>query len=145
MHATARFQPRPSLATRLAVRGMTLVELIVVIVIIGILASVGTYSYFRYVDSAKQQAARAGIAELRKACELYRSTTGIWPNSLEELLTPAGDYQPTMKRQHLNDPWNHPYLYSNPENSDTFLLYSSGPDGNPDTEDDVREKGDEPQ
>ena len=67
----------------------TLLEVLVVVAILVILASVGTISVLRFLEGAKQDKARTDMQTLYKACKAYYvQTNGQWPQSLEELVTP---------------------------------------------------------
>ncbi|MDH5543628.1 MAG: type II secretion system major pseudopilin GspG [Nitrospinota bacterium] len=108
--------------------GWSLVELIVVMVIIGLLAGLVGPRLFRHVDTAKQKDAKAQIAMLEEALDLYRLENHRYPNS-ELGLAALKDY---LKKELPMDPWGNPYIYNipGPDNRD-FEIVSLGQDGKP--------------
>lgn len=106
-------------------RGMTFVELLAVLVILGLVASVLTVSFAGRFAKGKREIARTQIAQLVQAVETYRLEHGDWPpveQGLAALTTPiASPAAPYfLKPDQLNDPWNNPYA-----------LIVPGPDGYP--------------
>ena len=63
----------------------TLIELMIVITIIGILATISQPSYERYVIKARETALRHQLLETRSALDQYRADRGVFPETLEEL------------------------------------------------------------
>jgi general secretion pathway protein G len=91
--------------------GFTLVELMVVLVIIGLLATVVIINVLPATDKAAKTKARADIATLEQGIEMYRLNKLQYPsgeNGLKALLD-----ENYIKRL-PNDPWGNPYHYSNP-------------------------------
>ncbi len=81
-------------------RGITLVELLVVIVIVGILAAVAIPTYTGYMQRGRRSDAKTALEQLRAAQEIWRAEKGSYSNSLDELKTsmgvavdPVGDYK----------------------------------------------------
>ena len=97
--------------------GFSLVELMVVIVIIGLLATIVIINVMPAADRAATTKARADIATLEQAIEMYRLDHLTYPPVAEGLQAlVAGRYI----RRLPNDPWGQPYHYKVP-----------GPDGRP--------------
>ena len=121
--------------------GFTLVELMVVIVIIGLLATVVLINVLPSQDKAMATKARADIATLEQAMEMYRLDNLSYPSGgagLQALVSaPAGMAQPGRYRPGgyikslPNDPWGRPYQLSVPGRSGPFEIYSLGADGAP--------------
>lgn len=113
-------------------RAFTLVELMVVVVIIGVLATVVTISVTDYLVSAKQNAARSEIATLKNALSLYFMEADRFPSNEEGLALlkkstpshPAG-----ILRSDLEDPWGRTYIYIYPGVRGAYDLASYGADG----------------
>ena len=61
--------------------GMTLVEILAVVVILGLLASILVVSFSGTFGKAKRELAKTGIGEIAKRIELYRLDKGVWPTS----------------------------------------------------------------
>ena len=110
-----------------AERGFTLVELMVVIVIIGLLATIVVINVMPATDRAAVTKARADIATLEQGVEMYRLDHMRYPTSeegLQALL--AGNYI----RRLPNDPWGNAYGYSAPgPEGRPFRIASMGADG----------------
>lgn len=120
--------------------GFTLVELMVVIVIIGLLATVVLINVLPSQDKAMITKSRADIATLEQAMEMYRLDNLSYPSGgdgLKALVSPpagaqAGRYRPGGYIKNLpNDPWGRPYQLSVPGRNGPFEIYSLGADGAP--------------
>lgn len=74
--------------------GFTLLELMIVLTIIGILATLAEPSYERYVVKARETALRQQLLEARNAIDQYRADRGAFPDSLDDLV--AASYLPRM-------------------------------------------------
>ena len=121
--------------------GFTLVELMVVIFIIGLLATVVIINVLPSQDRAMVTKAQADIAILGQALEQYRLDNLTYPSAgdgLQGLVSaPAGLAQPARYRrggyiQRLpEDPWGRPYQYQNPGPDGGPAVFSFGADGAP--------------
>lgn len=121
--------------------GFTLVELMVVIVIIGLLATVVMINVMPSQDKAMATKARADIATLEQAMEMYRLDNLSYPgggDGLNALVNPPpslmqpGRYRPGGYVKSLPaDPWGRPYQLAVPGKSGAFDVYSLGADGAP--------------
>jgi general secretion pathway protein G len=120
------------LSTRGAGSAFTLVELMVVVVILGILATVVTVSVTDYLVKGKQSAAQAEIAQISNALQLFYTEFDRYPDNDEGL---NGLKQPSPTHPHgvlqgdLLDPWGHAYLYIYPGVHGVFDLCSYGANG----------------
>ena len=130
------WRKRPAKA---AEEGFTLVELMVVIVIIGLLATVVMINVLPSQDRAMATKARADIATLEQAVEMYRLDTMSYPPSgeLNALVQPpagaqGGSYRPGGYIRSLpNDPWGRPYQLAVPGRNGPFDVFSLGADAAP--------------
>jgi general secretion pathway protein G len=124
-------------------RGFTLLELMVVIVILGILASyVGVKIIWR-TEEAKVQAARIQMEAFSSALKQYRLDNGVYPGTeqgLPALVEPPSTGQTPKKWQKggyiesktvPKDPWGNDYVYVSPGTHDDFDVTSYGADGQP--------------
>lgn len=121
--------------------GFTLVELMVVIVIIGLLATIVAINVIPSGDTARVQKAKADIATIEQALEMYRLQFSTYPTTAQGLQAlvsaPAGvDASRYQKGGYIkklpDDPWNRPYLYAAPGRhgeADVWTLGADGRDG----------------
>lgn len=124
--------------THRASRGFTLLELLVVMVIIGLLASYVGPRYFAQLGKSEAGAAKAQIEALAKALDTYRLDVGAYPKTesgLQALMVrPVGESRwqgPYLQKEVPMDPWGHPYIYRLPGHKGDFDLMSYGKDGQP--------------
>lgn len=66
-------------------RGFTLIELIVVMAIVALLASIAAPRYFNSLQKSKETALLASLATMRDAIDQYAADKGRYPESLQEL------------------------------------------------------------
>ena len=116
--------------------GFTLLELLVVMVIIGLLASYVGPKYFAQIGKSEVKTAKAQIDSLGKALDQYRLDTGHYPsteNGLAALnVAPANESKwngPYLQKKVPSDPWDHAYLYKMPGEHGDYDLISLGNDG----------------
>jgi general secretion pathway protein G len=114
--------------------GFTLVELILVTVIIGILAGAVTLSFAGRSEEARIQRAKADIKSYETAIDLYAlDNNDKYPTGLANLKGGKRDYVKVVKK----DPWANPYNYVVPGKHLKYDLFSSGPDMQAGTDDDI--------
>lgn len=118
-------------------QGMTLLEILVVMVILGLLATLGSVQLMSYLGRAKTDTTRLQIQELTTAIDLYRIDVGRVPSTSEGLLAlleappgiPSWRGPYIRKRSALTDPWGRSYLYKAPGNNREYEIASFGADG----------------
>lgn len=113
-------------------RGMTLIEIMVVIVIIGILGSALAVGVFGMLGDARIDTARAQVNTVGSVIEAYEARQGEYPDSLESL---TEGKRPKLKKSNLKDPWKQDLIYS--AEGDGFSLCSAGDDKRQGSEDDI--------
>jgi general secretion pathway protein G len=120
------------------VRGFTLLELLVVVVIIGMLAGLVAPRYFDQVGKSNTKIAKAQIDSLEKALDQYRLDVGSYPTteqSLTSLFTKPNNVEkwqgPYLKKPVPPDPWGRPYHYKSPGDHSDYDIYSYGADNQP--------------
>jgi general secretion pathway protein G len=124
---------------RSAEDGFTLVELMVVIVIIGLLATVVIINVMPATDKAALTKARADIATLEQGVEMYRLNKLQYPATGEGLQ--AVVHEGYVKRL-PKDPWGNPYQYTAPgRDGRSFDIFSHGADGREGGEDEDADIG----
>jgi general secretion pathway protein G len=116
--------------------GFTLIELMVVILIIGLLATIVVQNLRSATDKAKRVKAQADIAQLKSALDRYYLDAGSYPTTDQGLPAlvaapstgndPRDWSGPYIERLPV-DPWGHPYVYQSDGNE--YLLKSYGADG----------------
>jgi general secretion pathway protein G len=117
--------------------GFTLIELMVVILIIGLLATIVVQNLKGATDKAKRIKAQADISALKTALDRYYLDNGSYPSTdqgLPALISapqngkvPA-DYPPGGYIERIpNDPWGNGYVYQS--DGDNYVLKSYGADG----------------
>lgn len=119
-----------------AKRGFTLVELLVVVAIIGLLATAGMIAVPKMFEDAKETTAQQQVKVFANGITTYQIKNRKYPKSLEELV--EGD-DPVIEGGIgvLSDPWGVNYeMRSNSKKR--FYVVSAGSDGQFDTEDDIR-------
>ena len=120
--------------------GVTLIEMLVVVTIIGLFVALVGPSLFRRADEARITAAKSQIANFMTALGAYKLDTGNFPTSEQGLLAlrvkPADVVQwtgPYMPQDIPKDPWGREFLYRFPgeHGNDEPDIVSLGRDGQP--------------
>ena len=120
-------------------KGVTLIELMVVLVILGVLAAIIAPKIMDRPDEARVIAAKQDIASLVQSLKLYRLDNIRYPSTeqgLQSLVTKptidpipgnwkSGGYVERLPK----DPWGNAYLYLNPGRHGEIDVYSLGADG----------------
>ncbi len=125
-------------------RGFTLIELIVVLVILGLLATVVGPQVMKRLAQGKAEIAKIQIAQLEGAIGLFRFDVGRYPSSTEGLEALARDSGienwsgPYLQKTTIpKDPWGREYEYRAPGQHGDYDLWSHGADGTTGGEDDA--------
>lgn len=133
-----RAMPKHRSATPLhaaAPAGFTLIEVMVVVTILGLLATLVVQNVVHHAEEARLQKARSDVVTIASAAKLFHAQRGRLP-TLAELTTPdaKGD---TALEGLLRDPWHHEYRLIPGENQRDHEVRSDGPDGQPGSDDDI--------
>jgi general secretion pathway protein G len=119
--------------------GVTLIEMLVVVTIIGLFIALVGPRLWSNVDKAKITKARADIEGLMGALGTYKLDNGNFPTTEQGLIAlrvKPGDAPqwngPYLDKDLSKDPWGHDYLYKFPgEHGDLPDIVSMGADGQP--------------
>jgi general secretion pathway protein G len=119
--------------------GVTLIELMVVVLIIGILAVAVVPQLMGQADEAKATAAKSDVATIMQQLKIYRLDNGFYPSTDQGLqalvIKPTTNPAPANWKQggYIErlpmDPWKRPYQYLNPGIKGEIDVYSLGADG----------------
>lgn len=116
-------------------QGFTLLEMLAVIVLLGIIATIVVRQVGGNVDKGKVGAGKAQLASLSMKIENYAMDVGAPPSNLADLLAkPAnapGWQGPYAKQSELRDPFGHAFTYLSPGEHSSFDLVFLGRDGKP--------------
>ncbi len=118
-------------------RGITLFELLVVLVILALLATIVAPRVIGYLGRSKTDVAQAQMSSIATSLELFYLDMGRYPDADEglEALMEAPDESVLWRGPYFgnssgfNDPWGRPYIYLRAEPGDRFVLTSFGRDG----------------
>jgi general secretion pathway protein G len=122
-------------------RGFTLIEVMVVIAIIGVMATLIVPQIMSKPDEARVIAAKQDISSIVQALKLYRLDTGRYPSTEQGLAalvikpTTGPSAQNGKSNGYLDrlpkDPWGHAYQYLNPGVHAEIDVFSFGADNKP--------------
>ncbi|MFB5142256.1 type II secretion system major pseudopilin GspG [Vibrio diabolicus] len=123
--------------------GFTLLEVMVVVVILGILASFVVPNLLGNKEKADQQKAITDIVALENALDMYKLDNSVYPTTdqgLEALVSKPSNPEPRNYRDGgyikrlPNDPWGNQYQYLSPGDNGTIDIFTLGADGQEDGE-----------
>lgn len=126
---------------RRGMEGLTLIEILVVVTILGIIAGIVGVAVVGQLQDAQVDATKVQISEIAKNLDLYKVRFHRYPTTqegLQAMVSPPEGKKPIMESI-PKDPWGADYIYVSPgqHNPSKFDLQSKGPDGVADSEDDV--------
>jgi len=127
--------------------GFTMVELMAMLIIIGLLATLVVTKVASKIDQARETTTKANLKALAAAVNQFRMDTARFPTEDEGLLAlidqpsdvvtwEPGGYLETTEIP--RDGWGNEFIFElNPESGKQFVIRSCGPDGEQGTEDDL--------
>lgn len=128
-------------------RGFSLIEVMVVLLIIGIMASMVAPQILGNQEEAQLKKAAVDIQQLESAMEMYKLRNNLFPSTEQglEALVSAPTIEPVPRNYPTDgfikrlptDPWGNPYQLLSPGEMGTFDIFTNGPDQEPGTEDDI--------
>jgi general secretion pathway protein G len=128
-------------------KGFTMVELMAVLIILGLLATVLVRNFMGQTDKARTVITKANLKILHSAISQFKMETGRFPTEDEGLIAlieqpsdveiwPPGGYLESTEIP--EDGWGNEFIFElYPESGKQFVIRSSGPDGEQGTEDDL--------
>ena len=119
-------------------RAFSLVELMVVVAIIGILATVVVVNVVGRTYEAKVSKCKADFNSFKTAIRMYKIDTGRYPRSLDDLLTTSQNGKGPWIEEMAADPWGNPYEYEY-RSGGKYRVVSYGADGQPGGEEEDRD------
>jgi len=123
----------PASSAPAAQRGFSLLEIMIVIVLIGVIATIVGAKIFGAKDHANHDLAKAQVDTIAQRIEQYEQDVGSLPPNLDALVKAPGGASgwlgPYAKETDLKDPWKHPLVYNVPGQSGPYDLMSYGRDG----------------
>ena len=138
---------RPHSTRRRKSDAFTLMEVLLVLVILVVLGAIVVPMFSGIGDSANVKAATTQVGFLENAIDMFKFETKQLPGKLEDLVEEPSDAKlaknwsgPYMKaNKDLVDPWDNPYKYDakGKKNPNSYDVWSTGPDGQDGTADDI--------
>lgn len=127
---------KPVAAARAAARGMTLIEILVVLVILSLIATAVAVNVVGRAASARVDRAKTDVQRIASdGIEAFKVMRGRYPSTEEglKLLIDEKFLKPNSPEGKLKDPWDREYVYLQPGQAhpDAFDVKSYGADGQP--------------
>lgn len=134
-------------------RGMTLIEIMVVVTILGLIATIVTVNVIGQLDKAQIDTTATQISSLEQALEQYRLDAGRYPSTEQGLRAlieapsvgkapkryPSGGYLKSKGGKLPEDPWGEEFVYTSPGiHGNPYEIFSKGPDGVEGSDDDIK-------
>lgn len=120
-------QSQPLFARSAPSRGFSLIEMIAVLVLVGIVATLVVRNVMPQFSGGQVNAARAQISAMSTTVEAYYMENGRYPENLSDLVGKYG-----LRQSQLKDPWGNDIIYRRPgEGGRDFDLISYGANGQP--------------
>ena len=107
--------------------GFTLIEILLVVVIIGMLATIAAINVPKYLGQGRVSKAKADVSSIGTAVQLYNMNEGKYPASLSALQEGNDPYMQSLPK----DPWGKDYQYAlgSSRKGLRFEIFSFGDDG----------------
>lgn len=123
-------------------RGLTLIEILVVVTILGMIASIVGIMVAGQLEDAKVDTTKVQLKNVEEALQLYKIKLNRFPTTaegLQALTRPPQGRRPFMETV-PKDSWQQDFIFVSPgtHNPSKFDLQSKGADGIADTEDDIK-------
>lgn len=117
---------------RAAARGFTLLEMMLVVAIIGILASVAVVNLVGGAEKARIATTKASMRTIVNGVKAYKADKGVYPPNIQALVTDK------HLEKVFKDAWKQDFIYATPgSGGKDFAFFSLGPDQQQGTDDDI--------
>lgn len=117
-------------------RGFTLIEIIIVVIVLSLIATLVVPNLFKKVESSKRKITKTQIALIENAVKMFKLDVGRYPDTnegLQALLTQPANADnwdgPYLEKGLPKDPWKRNYIYECPGKHYTYDIFSFGADG----------------
>lgn len=114
-------------------RGLTLVEIVIVLIILSVILSVVAGKLFSAGDKVKRDTNRIKMGQLKQYIQEYQMRYNSFPPTLDALVSGTGDlgdsFIAVTSADSLKDIWGNPYQYALENNGRSFRIKSLGSDG----------------
>ncbi len=124
-------------------RGMTIIEILIVIALMSTIMAVLVSKLLDKSDDAKKDLAAVSMGSLKNSLDMYGVKNSRYPTTeeglealIEQPATAKNWGGPYVEPNQINDPWGQPFRYES-SGPKTFKIISVGADGSEGTEDDV--------
>ena len=124
------------IAPKAAQKGFTLIEVMIVVAILGVLATLVVVNVGGQSDKANITAAKSDLQAISQALALFKLDNNRYPSTdqgLDALVEKPDDarYWPEggYLKKSPTDPWQNPYVYISPGVDGPYDLFSTGSDG----------------
>jgi general secretion pathway protein G len=124
-HDTLR-PPLPRTAARVSERGLTLVEIMIVLTIMASIMGIVGFVAAGAITNSRIKEAETEVSQLAQAVTAFWVMRQEYPDSLEQLADPPSGMAPILEKV-PEDPWGNEYHYSQDNNG--FTIACGGPDG----------------
>lgn len=117
-------------------RGMTLIEILAVVVLLGLILTVVARGIMGKSEAAQAQLNVVKMNKLKQSIGQYRLEFGKYPTRLDDMLKPTSEIQkagklfvPLVEDEDLKDLWGFDFIYRSEENGRSYSLTSYGANG----------------
>ncbi|MEY4632028.1 MAG: Type secretion system protein [Pseudomonadota bacterium] len=133
---------RPFAGNQNSMSGMSLIEIIIVVALMGTLMAYLVRNLIGQQEEAKKDQTKLGMGVIEQSLQLYRVHNGRYPTTeqgLDAMMTAPSDVKtwrgPYIEANKLSDPWNVKFQYES--DGRNFKIISGGPDGQIGNADDI--------
>ena len=116
-------------------KGMTLIEIMIVLVIMASVMTLVGVNVFGALDTGNEKTTSIQLQQFKSAVESYKLNYRKMPNSLDDLIHTPDNRSLIDAESVPKDGWDNEFTFE--KNGNKIKIYSNGADGMPNTEDDI--------